>query len=407
MEFSEQSSQINNLKPISEKAYLFLSLLVIFWCLTFPVNGAIFQLTSYLIPLSIFFIAETRVEAVRALKSDGLILLSCLVLPLLISGLKEFFENGHIDAHEIFVFFWRLVVFPIALSSIANTRCFNQRKFGRIFTFILVLYAFTGIIQYFSGHVLYKGSGYDERMYAIVGNPNPFGLLMAFGVVLALAQRSLWGSLNTIILTFFSIALMALCAFLSGSRGAWLALAIGGGVVLVFRYREIPIKSYIIVVLILVAIILTISQFHSVSKYLQVRLSHIDHDAPRMHLWPHYLHLFLEQPVFGHGTVSMRFDYGGERIHGPHNIYIEVLFRTGVVGFSLFSLALLYIFKKLWLTAETRPYISLLSILLVGGFFDYSIYEAEFFQSLFALLIATAISRTRNSSENSTVASVR
>lgn len=392
VELSEQSNQNDQYKRISKKNYLFISTLVVIWCFTFPVNGSLFQITSYLIPLLVIALNKTRIQAFQLLKNEGKVLFLCLVLPILISGIKEYLQTHHFDVHDIFVFTWRLLFFPIALASIARTGCFNEKRFGRIFTVLLVIYALVGIVQYSTGHIFYKGSGYTDRMYSLVGNPNPFGLLMAFGVVLALVQRSLWGSWVTIFLTFSSVMLLIVCVFLSGSRGAWLALAVGLTIVSFIRYRDIPFRSYILISFILLGAILIISQLDSVASYLQMRLSHIDSDAPRMHLWPHYFHLAMKLPFFGHGTMPMRFNYGGELIHGPHDIYLEVLFRTGIFGFFLFLSLILFILKRFWQSVGGRPYVALLFVLLIGGCFDYSVYGAEFFQSLFALLIARAIS---------------
>ncbi len=369
----------------------FLALLIVVWSATAGAGGVFFQASSYFLPLFALLFNRTR-RAIRQISVEtGWWVLLALFVPLLIADLFGV-ANGHsASLHDIFVFFWRLVVFPVALAAAADGYGYDKRQFGRILIAIVSLYALFGLLGYTTGYHLYKGGGSPNRMDDIVGNPNPFGLLMAFGTAVLLGQRRLWGRWPNLVATYVPLLILVLCTVLSGSRGAWLALLIGGLTVLMTRLRDIPRAAYLVGTGIVMVVWVTVITQPGISRYLKSRFFHFDHDPARVHIWRHYWHMARENLLIGHGTQPMYFDFSGQRIAGSHDIYLEVLFRTGLPGLILFIVFLSWLGWRLWRVPSKRPLLGLLAVLLVAGAFDYSIYGAAIYQSLFGLVLALAL----------------
>jgi len=365
--------------------------LIVVWSATLGAGGIFFQASSYLLPLFVLSFPITRRGAGRISANGGWLLLVALFLPLLVADLFGVLNGGNASLHDIFVVFWRLVIFPVALAAAADACNYDQRQFGRIFIGIVSIYAIFGLIGYITGYHIYKGGQSPGRMDDIVGNPNPFGLLMAFGTVVLLAQRRLWGRWPNLVATYLSLLLLALCTVLSGSRGAWLALFFGVIVVLITRFRDISRAAYVAGAATIALVWLAITSQPGASRYLKARFFHLDHDAPRLHVWQHYWDMATHNLLVGHGTQPMYFDFSGQRIAGSHDIYLEVLFRTGVPGLILFGGLLLWLGWRLWRVPSKRPHLGLLTVLLVAGSFDYSMYGAAIYQSLFGIVLAIAL----------------
>jgi hypothetical protein len=93
-----------------------------------------------------------------------------------------------------------------------------------------------------------------------------------------------------------------------------------------------------------------------------VLLNPVSMMAFRFHLWKQAWERFLERPVFGNGFgprfaetqlngLLAQVDY--KWISGPHNSYLMILHRMGIVGFGLYLLVLLYPLWQ-WLIAGVR-----------------------------------------------------
>lgn len=94
---------------------------------------------------------------------------------------------------------------------------------------------------------------------------------------------------------------------------------------------------------------------------------------------------FLENPIFGIGWRQFSEKYMGILINGkkshPHNIYLQLLAETGIVGFTLFIIPLIYVIIKT---------IKILSIILEKNkkneiYWEYSLMYSLYIQIFFIL----------------------
>jgi O-antigen ligase len=80
-----------------------------------------------------------------------------------------------------------------------------------------------------------------------------------------------------------------------------------------------------------------------ISNYLMIRLSSLTGDGLiqniRYDLFVSSWRGFLESPIIGHGIGSFGLFYLGEDVRAyPHNIILQILFETGIIGLFLFSI---------------------------------------------------------------------
>ena len=188
------------------------------------------------------------------------------------------------------------------------------------------------------------------------------------GTVLVLASsRSAWG---------MTLVTIPLCLFLTGDniRRAWLGLA--GAATILFQLIADP-------------------GFHSLTKDSNIGVSYMMRGQSLMQLkalsgreemWTKVWNEYLKSPFTGHGYFLT--SAAGEMEvwemlanHTAHNIYLQVLSGTGLIGLILFSIAiasLLFRFTKLQNADQTSKNLFWLLFLVMVWFAGWSLFSASF-----------------------------
>jgi O-antigen ligase len=95
----------------------------------------------------------------------------------------------------------------------------------------------------------------------------------------------------------------------------------------------------------------------------------------RLKIWTDGLHQFLRNPLFGNSLESEYVNFH------PHNILIEILISTGLLGFISFILFIVYVFaKSIRITRQAPQYYWIVGIFIVGFIqnqFSGAIYSAS------------------------------
>lgn len=178
-----------------------------------------------------------------------------------------------------------------------------------------------------------------ERVSALGQNANSAAMILAAGLIaligLAYGRR---GSRSLLILSGFLGALLGFAVLETGSRGG-LASLVGG--VLVFalaahtlraRLRNAAIAALAIALLIFGILRLPVMKNRLVDSMKTGNM------AGREQLYPALWTMFLEKPALGWGPVANTYELAqriGERerpLRAAHNIVLELLTATGVVG---------------------------------------------------------------------------
>jgi O-antigen ligase len=183
-----------------------------------------------------------------------------------------------------------------------------------------------------------------ERFTGGYNDANVFGISACVALFLSLMLLIAFKNYLLKITTAFLALFFLIMILLSQSRGAFLALLIGGSSIL--KNRGVAIYK-ILVSLVIVAVVLLLIRPLFPERFVNVNLWIEDRGSKRLDIWIIYLsHLrdfFLTGVGFSRSaeaisTGVLRMEYI------THNIFLEILAEFGIVGFVLFSSVL----KKFW-----------------------------------------------------------
>lgn len=202
-------------------------------------------------------------------------------------------------------------------------------------------------------------------------NPIISGMHMAFAGLTACwcvlfartpAARIFW---------FLCLSVIAVYVFLTYSRSAWLALGLGGLMLLILRGRAIFWGLFVgAAILALVVITIKFPQVFSV----EVERGTTSRDL----IWAMVIDSMPGYWVAGHGAgIEMsQMSIPGATVVNTHSLYLEVLFQYGVVGLLLFLVALLMATKAMW---TDRSDLSVLGVSLLAGSIGVMFFELHSF----------------------------
>tara|TARA_Y100000766_G_scaffold217057_1_gene188920 strand:+ start:102 stop:1112 length:1011 start_codon:yes stop_codon:yes gene_type:complete len=204
-----------------------------------------------------------------------------------------------------------------------------------------------------------------------------------------------------IILKVFSIVILALL----GGRGPIVFLTL----LMAFYYlKEYLFKFklyYFFIFLIVSGFIIYFLNSYAIFDLFILRIESISDDPtglsnPRFNMWVAGLNGFMDSPLIGNGIGSFGEYYTGLDSRGyPHNLFIEILFESGLIGFLLFSIFMYVLFKFIFVNKSKIE----LSLLLIYMLLDYmksgSLEEFRITTIFIGILIATTIISNNNKFE--------
>jgi O-antigen ligase len=269
---------------------------------------------------------------------------------LLLMLAAAFYSPVRIDALRKFltyVSYMGMFVLPFALVKTRKT----AEQFLKLIILSSVLPVLYGLFQTVSGIDWYQGS----RIESTFTHPNIFAfyLLTIAALILCLlatnrAQLSLRARR---ILTLYLLPLLFLLV-MTKTRSAWAACLF-----LFLVYGLVQDKRVLVMSLALPVLALAIpgvrdrlTALGSGNQYVGW-VQHVNPYAWREILWTKAFPLILQRPLFGHGLYSFPyysptfFPLESTRGVDAHNVYIQLLFETGIVGVA----AYLWIFARQFL----------------------------------------------------------
>lgn len=156
------------------------------------------------------------------------------------------------------------------------------------------------------------------------------------------------------------LAVISLYVFLTYSRSAWLALALGGAVLLLREGR--PIHWLCSVVALATVSVLLLMKFPEMYSVEVARGA-----TNRELIWQMVLDEMPGHWLVGHGAgvEMMTMQIPGQTVVNTHSLYLEVLFQYGLVGLSIFVAVLGMTLRLLW--RDRSPLATLNLAVLVGA----------------------------------------
>ena len=222
------------------------------------------------------------------------------------------------------------------------------------------------------------------RASGFVGDPNEFGVLLISIIPFAFFSYFEEKNLNKKLicsLTFFTILIASLFTF---SRSVLLALLLIL-VVMLFKKRKTK-ESMIIIAVIAVIFLFTYPElikrfdYYSINNGIEIR-QRLIHNS---------IEVFKNNPFLGSGLGTIQFFTYRNTV--THNLYIQLLAESGIMGFIFFILILIFACKNLYSTRKNylskTIMLALLSYLIVNLFMSF-LYD----KFLWLLIILTSVLR--------------
>jgi len=190
--------------------------------------------------------------------------------------------------------------------------------------------------------------------------------------------------------------------FLTGSRGAVIALFSGISYIIFYTYRKINNKQaiFLVVFVIIISYLVLnylpgdlIERLFTINSY----LSDKDVYGTRSGIWKNIITYVIPQmPLCGFGAgVSgyILIDFYGY-IKGVHNTYLNMILEYGILGLPLFLVFIIYLYKYIKKRGNILYNSILISMLLVIFFLDS--FEKKYFWN--AMMFLVIISNEKNNS---------
>ena len=179
-----------------------------------------------------------------------------------------------------------------------------------------------------------------HRIFSTFGNPNIAGDWFAIMIMIALFYEGRTSYKRDKIFYYFCVTLFLISLFLTGSRGAFVAMACGLSVLFMFKCSK-----HNRIIFLCIIIVVSIVGFMP-SKVPNISEDIVGHNINRSvslreEIWRGAINMYHEKPITGWGILgtveqgSNFIRYNGI-VHHAHNIWIAFLTSLGLVGFFIY-----------------------------------------------------------------------
>lgn len=276
----------------------------------------------------------------------------------------------------------------------------DYKKIKLLIDFICISILFTGIYAILQKYVFgveiraefidaIVSADMPGRIYSTLDNPNNYSMYLLLALPICIANLLNTKSIYKKILVFFILSLGLFCLYFTLSRGAYISFAGGLFIFLLLVDAKVVFFGFIISVILLPIII---SKFSFLAPdILFKRLSTVGKDSSssyRILIWKGAFATIKDYFIRGIGIGPNSFkiifrnyaDPMAARAMHSHNIFLQVWFDTGILGFISF-LTFLYTFFRdnfsLYIKTTNKKYKILLSsfIFSIASFLAYGMVE--------------------------------
>ncbi|MGM0503940.1 MAG: O-antigen ligase family protein [Bacteroidota bacterium] len=302
-------------------------------------------------------------------------------------------NHFHISETQFLLYYSGFVFFPFLF--ISQTKL-DEKSYQKIFHAIL----FSTIILSVLTFIYYRSIiGTVGRIsYAISKDANYISpLALSYTGALGIGLGSIYLITNKNInkrkkyFIIITIILSAIPFFLGASRGSLFALAVPF-LFLIYKIRSIKKKLAISLMIVFLGFLIVIFA-EKMGSGIITRFMNIGADIEsgssstiRLIQWTDSLEQFWNNPFFGNSLENTTFNFH------PHNIFLEVLITTGLIGFIPFIFLIIKGFKAALNVFKNFPEYSWIAALFLQSFtqnmFSGGLYSASWLFASLALLIS-------------------
>lgn len=296
----------------------------------------------------------------------------------------------HIDTSEFLLYFLSFGILPLLIISSLKLR---EQDYNAIKWSLLVSGLLLSVVTLVYYRSLIGSVGRISQAISRQENYiSPLALsycgTMSIGIGISyLMQRKVSRWSKFLVFTFILFSLVPF--FLGASRGSIFALFFPFVLMFLSRGNSVAnIKLLILMLLTAVAGVYLSELFGSslVSRFTNMKadIAQGNESAIRLEMWKAALLQFADNPIFGDALEVTAFRFY------PHNIVLEVLISTGIVGFIPFAALLIHAFKRVIFIFRNEPANSWIGIVFIQSFiqnmFSGSLYGASWFWASLGLL---------------------
>jgi O-antigen ligase len=270
---------------------------------------------------------------------------SLILLLLVYLTASSMWSDGFALRQAVSVFTRALLVFLFVVAfAECQVRGMVQRWFGKALVMVGSGAVFAALVVFFvtepeDGRLNGLGQLDTHVIAALI-----FGVVMIFALELLFREPSRFWRAAAIV----CMLLIALAVGLSGSRNAWVSV-LAGLFTFVCAHTIVDRRRFLRVVCtagVLLAAALSIMLMNDDARaFLMPRGSSF-----RPEIWSHFLlEVWNNGPVFGRGILTLDdVQAGGVVFPHAHNMYLSVLFQSGVLGLVLFVALVAMVLKTLY-----------------------------------------------------------
>ena len=261
--------------------------------------------------------------------------------------------------HQVYMFFIRYALVFLILAYYYKLGFFVKNELLLALYLSFSFLALTGLFSLISTPDVMFGEG----LKGTLDNRNAFGLFMGMGFVLSLLLFETKKALSFILVMVFS----SLMVF-TFSRSSWVASFLASFVLFSLNYKKIKIHhiSYLFVFLTFVFI------FYFSFESIQHRFSQLleGDSSGRFSIWMHTISLIKEKIYFGHGidTWMNLSDPYLKQFPDPHNMVLEILLCTGILGLFAVFLGIASVLFEIYKEKNYRLFVVAAYFLVVTQF---------------------------------------
>ena len=249
--------------------------------------------------------------------------------------------------------YWVLEV--IILYLVALLMSLGGKKYIKIFCLAILIFTITVSLEISYEYIAFGElisphfTTYYLTISRIIGVSVPVSMFFFF------RTNKKWAHMLLISLIYFAL----IFNLQTGARGPFIStvasILIYGGWIFVFKRNNSTLSLFLIYMsffLIIGGIVITST--HDINLDTLSRLQILLNGNPgnsasiRIEMYKQSLNLFIESPILGNGIGSFQVLFGSiNQYYYPHNIFLEFLVESGLIGFALFIYYILGVIKIL------------------------------------------------------------
>ncbi len=335
--------------------------LIIFFPIFLVIGPAISDTAVSILALSYIFIA---IKEKRIIDFQSKIILF-LIFFWLYCIFRSLLSTDPLLSLESSLFYGRFIFFSLAVKYYLFKFDNLKFNFGYVIWGTIIFVTFDSFFQFYFGFNILNYKADEYRISGIFGDEYVLGAFLSRLLPLCFYFIAIQKKIKSgiFLLAMFFIIFVDILIYLAGERTAFIYLILGTMIIVIFtqRYRLIRSMAFSLSIITIIfstfylpnvktrMVDYTLEQIGISEKSEQIYFFSIKHQA---HFESAYL-MFKDNMIFGHGPKMFRklcqlekYNPDGCSTH-PHNIYIQLLSETGLIGtffiLSLFSF-ILFIF---------------------------------------------------------------